>query len=493
MQTTDNTAANEPNTIGTAPVVAKTESAENTATAVSAIETEKLAETAAATAKINNTRSSSSNISKMSKGAATVADPDKEELDIETGAECEAKKPKANGTDAGDEHDDLAYRNDNDVVEKSILGSMTMQRKILTMAALSMSVFIGSLDQTIIASSLPNIAEQFNALSSVSWIATGFLLASTAMQPLYGRLSDIFGRVETLMFGMVIFLVGSAVSGAANSMGMLIGGRVVQGLGASALMSLVMVIVSDISIERERAKVTSVFAAIWAASSVLGPVLGGVFTESKGGWPWAFYFSLPVGGLAGIFIVLFLRLPRPQGSFREKLKRVDFFGMIVLVCGIVMILLALSFGEDSASWNSPKVLCLLIFGIVVVGIFVIIEWKIPAEPIMPLRLYKNRNVGISLLQQIFVGAVMFGPTFYIPMYFSVIQNSSAIKSGLHLLPFILPISLASIVSGFVVSKTGRYREMQWLGGLLLTLGISLLSILNEKSTTGISIGLLLPG
>ncbi|KAJ1892880.1 hypothetical protein LPJ66_006086, partial [Kickxella alabastrina] len=176
----------------------------------------------------------------MSKGAATVADPAKEELEIETGVECEAKKTNANGTDAGDEHDDLAYRNDNGVVEKSILGSMTMQHKILTMAALSMSVFIGSLDQTIIASSLPNIAEQFNALSSVSWIATGFLLASTAMQPLYGRLSDIFGRVETLMFGMVIFLIGSAVSGAANSMGMLIGGRVVQGLGASALMSLVM-------------------------------------------------------------------------------------------------------------------------------------------------------------------------------------------------------------------------------------------------------------
>ncbi|KAJ1892829.1 hypothetical protein LPJ66_006114, partial [Kickxella alabastrina] len=234
MQTTDNTAANEPNTIGTALVVAKTENVENTATAVSAIATEKLAETAAATPKTNNSRSSS-NISEMSKGAATVADPAKEELEIETGAECEAKKPNANGTGAGDEHDDLAYRNDDEVVEKSILGSMTMQRKILTMAALSMSVFIGSLDQTIIASSLPNIAEQFNALSSVSWIATGFLLASTAMQPLYGRLSDIFGRVETLMFGMVIFLVGSAVSGAANSMGMLIGGRVVQGLGASAL------------------------------------------------------------------------------------------------------------------------------------------------------------------------------------------------------------------------------------------------------------------
>ncbi|KAJ2013856.1 hypothetical protein GGI06_003710, partial [Coemansia sp. S85] len=155
---------------------------------------------------------------------------------------------------------------------------------------------------TIVASSMPAIADQFDAQTSVSWIATGFLLASTAMQPLYGRLSDIFGRIETLMVGLVIFLVGSAVAGAATSIGMLIGGRVVQGLGASALVSLVMVIISDITIERERGKITSIFSAIWAASSVLGPVLGGLFTESRGGWPWVFYFSLPVGAVAGVFI-----------------------------------------------------------------------------------------------------------------------------------------------------------------------------------------------
>ncbi|KAJ2825607.1 hypothetical protein GGI24_003114 [Coemansia furcata] len=370
---------------------------------------------------------------------------------------------------------------------------MPLQRQVLTLSAMAMSVFIGSLDQTIVASSMPAIAEEFDALPSVSWIATGFLLASTAMQPLYGRLSDIFGRIETLIVGLIIFLVGSAVAGAATSIGMLIGGRVVQGLGASALVSLVMVIVSDITIERERGKITSVFSAIWAASSVLGPVLGGLFTESRGGWPWVFYFSLPVGAIAGIFIAVFLRLPRPRGSFREKLRRVDFIGMVVLVAGIVMALLALSFGGKDYAWSSPTVLCLLIFGIAIVGAFVVIEWKIPAEPIMPLRLFKNRNVGLMLVMQLFVGAVIFGPTFYVPIYFSVVHNSSAISAGLHLLPYILPISIFSTISGFVVAKTGRYRELLWVGGSITTVGTGLFVLLDESTSTGKSIGLTLVG
>ncbi|KAJ2447999.1 hypothetical protein GGF42_005268 [Coemansia sp. RSA 2424] len=377
--------------------------------------------------------------------------------------------------------------------EKSTLSKMPLQRQILTLAALALSVFIGSLDQTIVASSMPAIAEEFNALSSVSWIVTGFFLASTAMQPLYGRLSDIFGRIETLMVGLVIFLAGSAVAGAAKSIGMMIGGRVVQGLGASALISLAMVIVSDITIERERGKITSIFSAIWAASSVLGPVLGGLFTESSGGWPWVFYFSLPVGAVVGLFIIVFLRLPRPRGSFLEKLRRIDFVGTAVLVSGTVMILLALSFGGNDYAWSSPTVLCLLIFGILVIGVFVVVEWKIPAEPIMPLRLFRNRNVGLVLAMQLFIGAVMFGPTFFIPIYFSVVHGSSAIAAGLHLLPYILPITVVSTITGFIVAKTGRYREPLWLGGCIATTGAGLMTLLDESTSTGRGIGLIIVG
>ncbi|KAJ2546880.1 hypothetical protein EV175_005438 [Coemansia sp. RSA 1933] len=375
--------------------------------------------------------------------------------------------------------------------EKSKLSAMPLYQQTLTMSALALAVFIGSLDQTIVSSSNPAIAKQFNALDSIGWVATSYLLACTALRPLYGRLSDIFGRIETLMTGLVIFVAGSSVCGAATSFNMLIAGRVVQGLGGGALLSLVMVIVSDISIERERAKVSSVFAAIWAVSSILGPIFGGLFAESRGGWPWVFYFSIPVGCVAGVFIVLFLRLPRPQGSFKQKLKRVDFAGMAVLVGGTVMLLLALSLGGSSHPWSSPTVICLLVFGVLTIALFVVIEWRVPMEPIMPLRIFRNRNTSLTLLQVFFMGAVFYGPVFYLPIYFKAVRNTSSVSSGLHLLPVLLPVCIFSTISGIIVSKTGRYRELSWVGGVLLVVGFYLWTRLGASTTTGQSIGLLL--
>ncbi|KAJ2836891.1 hypothetical protein FBU31_001260 [Coemansia sp. 'formosensis'] len=206
-----------------------------------------------------------------------------------------------------------------------------------------------------------------------------------------------------------------------------------------------------------------------------------------------FYFSLPVGTITGIIIVVFLCLPRPCGSFREKLRRVDFIGMVVLVTDIIMVLLALSFGSKDYVWSSLMVLCLLIFGIVIVGTFVVIEWKIPAEPIMPLHLFRNRNVGLMLIMQLFVGTVIFSLTFCIPMYFSVVHNSSAISAGLHLLPYIQPISIFSTISGFVVAKTGCYPELLWVGRSINTIATRLFVLLDESTSMGKSIGLTIVG
>ncbi|KAJ1797108.1 hypothetical protein LPJ59_003340 [Coemansia sp. RSA 2399] len=410
-------------------------------------------------------------------------------------APSDIEKQDTESAEDGEEEDgadDTADRDEKYLdTEKSMLSSMPLYQRVLTMSALALAVFIGSLDQTIVSSSNPAIAKQFNALDSIGWVATSYLLACTALRPLYGRLSDIFGRIETLMTGLVIFIAGSAICGAATSFNMLIAGRVVQGLGGGALLSLVMVIVSDISIERERAKVSSVFAAIWAVSSILGPIFGGLFAESKGGWPWVFYFSIPVGGIAGGFIILFLKLPRPQGSFKEKLKRVDFAGIVVLVGGTVMLMLAMSFGGNSHPWSSPTVICLLVFGTLTLAIFVVIEWKIPAEPIMPLRLFRNRNTSLTLLEEFFMGAVFYAPVFYLPIYFKAVMNTSSVSSGLHLLPVLLPVCIFSTISGIIVSKTGRYRELSWIGGVLLVVGFYLWTLLDENTTTGQSVGLLL--
>ncbi|KAJ1953853.1 hypothetical protein GGI12_005923, partial [Dipsacomyces acuminosporus] len=179
------------------------------------------------------------------------------------------------------------------------------------------------------------------------------------------------------------------------------------------------------------------------------------------------------------------------GSFRQKLARVDFLGIAVLVSGIVMFLLALSFGGKEFSWASATVICLLIFGLLVVGIFVLVEWKIPSEPIMPLRLFKNRNVGLVLGMQLFLGASLFGPAFYVPLFFSVVKNASPISSGLHLLPFMLPISAFAIISGFTIAKTGRYRELMWVGGAVTAVGLGLMSLLSETSGNGKNIGLMI--
>ncbi|KAJ1953168.1 hypothetical protein EC988_003146 [Linderina pennispora] len=331
---------------------------------------------------------------------------------------------------------------------------------------------------------MPSIAEHFDSFSSVNWIAASFLLASTALQPLYGRLSDIFGRIETLMLGLSVFLLGSAISGAATSITILIAGRSVQGLGAGSLISITMVIISDITIERDRSKYASVFSSVWALSSVLGPLLGGAFTESSAGWRWVFYFSVPVGVAAGVAILVFVRLPRPRGSLSQKLAHIDFIGTAVLVTGIMLVLLGLNFGGREYAWSSATVVCLLVFGALVIGGFVLVERHVSKEPIMPMRLFKSRNVGLILVMSLFTGGALLGPTFYIPIYFNVVDNASAIIAGVHLMPFMLGTNIFAILCSYITSWTGRYREQMWVGGTISTLGLGLLALLDEHTSTG---------
>ncbi|KAJ2810978.1 hypothetical protein H4S07_002352 [Coemansia furcata] len=245
---------------------------------------------------------------------------------------------------------------------------------------------------------------------------------------------------------------------------------------------------SDIMIEHEHSKITSVFSVIWAASSMLGPMLGRLFTESRSSWPWVFYFSLPIGAIVGILIVVFLCLLRSCGPFQEKLWCIDFIGMVILVTGIDMVLLVLSFGSKDYMCSSPTVLCLLIFGIVIVGALIVIDWKIPAEHIMPLHLFKYCDVGLMWVMQLFVGAVIFGLTLYIPIYFSVVHNSLAISAGLHFLPYIQPISIFSTISGSVVAKTGCYCEVLWVGRSVTIISTRLYVLLDESTSIGLALG-----
>ncbi|KAJ2008170.1 hypothetical protein GGI04_001243 [Coemansia thaxteri] len=364
---------------------------------------------------------------------------------------------------------------------------LTPFRRIVVFVSLSLTMLLASLDLTIVTTAVPKISEQFHALSEATWIATAYMLTTTALQPLYGRLSDTFGRVPSLIVSIVVFMVGSAVCGWSQSLGVLIFGRALQGVGGAGLVALVFIIISDMTSEEERPAYLGVLGAVWSIASVIGPVLGGVFSD-KVTWRWAFLINLPISGVVLLIVVFFLRLPQPQGSLWSKLKKVDFLGSLVLIGAVVMMLLALTWGGKNFPWSSARVICLLVFSVVTLGLFLVIEWKTSADPTVPIPLFKIRNVSLSVLGQFFMGAAMFAPMFFIPIWYTIVKNSGSITAGLHLLPYLLSISLVSVASGFLVTKTGRYRELVIFGTAVFVVGAGLMILFDEQISTGKQIG-----
>ncbi|KAJ2258016.1 hypothetical protein GGI13_000733 [Coemansia sp. RSA 455] len=364
---------------------------------------------------------------------------------------------------------------------------MSKVRRIVVFVSLALTMLLASLDLTIVTTAIPKISQEFSALSEATWIATAYMLTTTALQPLYGRLSDTFGRVPSLIVSIIVFIAGSAACGWAQSMGVLIFGRALQGVGGAGLVALVFIIISDVTSEEERPAYLGVLGAVWSIASVIGPVLGGVFSE-KASWRWAFLINLPISGIVLIIVVFFLRLPQPQGSLWGKLKKVDFLGSAVLIGAVVMLLLALTWGGKDFPWSSARVICLLIFGVILLVVFLLIEWKTSADPTVPIPLFRIRNVSMSVLGQFFMGVGMFCPMFFIPIWYTIVKNAGSITAGLHLLPYLLSISLVSVASGFLVVKTGRYRELVIFGTALFVVGTGLMVLFDENISSGKQIG-----
>ncbi|KAJ2803871.1 hypothetical protein H4R20_002721 [Coemansia guatemalensis] len=367
---------------------------------------------------------------------------------------------------------------------------MSNFRRIIVFLSLALAMLLASLDSTIVSTAIPKIALDFRALSDSTWIFTAYMLTSTALQPLYGRVSDTFGRSPVLVGAIAIFLAGSAACGWAQSMGVLIFGRALQGIGGAGLIALVFIIISDVTTEEERPTYLGVFGAVWTIASVVGPVLGGVFSD-KVSWRWAFLINLPMAGVVLIIVVLFMRLPIPRDSFWDKLKKVDIFGSLVLIGAVVMLLLGLTWGGKIFPWSSARVICLLVFGLLLLIVFILIEWKVALDPTVPVHLFRNRNVCLSVIGQLFLGVGLFAPMFFIPIWYTIVKNSSAISAGLHLLPYLLSVSVVSVISGFLVTKTGRYREMVIFGTALFTLGSGLIILFDEDINMGQQIGFMI--
>jgi EmrB/QacA subfamily drug resistance transporter len=349
-------------------------------------------------------------------------------------------------------------------------------RQILVIfSGLMLGLLLASLDQTIVATALPTIVGDLGGLTHLSWVVTAYLLAETISTPLFGKLGDLYGRKRLFQAAIVIFLVGSALSGMATSMGMLIAFRAVQGAGAGGLIVLAMAIIADVVSPRQRGRYQGYFGAVFGAASVAGPLLGGFFTDHLT-WRWVFYVNLPLGILA-LFVTSAV-LPR---SGRRRQVRIDWLGTALLATAITCLVLLTTWGGTEYAWGSPVILGLG-FGTLAAGAaFVLVERR-SAEPTIPLRLFRLRTFDVAVAVSFVVGMAMFGAITYLPTFLQVANGASASNSGLLLVPLMGGLLTTSIIAGRIITRTGRYRRFPIAGMAVTSVALYLLSTLDTGSS-----------
>ncbi|PIA18151.1 MFS general substrate transporter [Coemansia reversa NRRL 1564] len=331
------------------------------------------------------------------------------------------------------------------------------------------------------------IANELNSLPKADWIINGYMITTTALQPIYGKGSDIVGRKAVIITATALLLAGSVMCALAQSIEFIIASRAIQGLGSAGIYTTVNVIIADLFSERERARFMGIASCIWGISIAVGVVLGGVVTQLST-WRVAFWINVPIAVIIALISWKNTHLPPVTGTAREKLRRMDFGGSALCLASIVLILLGLSWGGRDYPWASAAVLCCLILGIIIGFLFVYYEHKVPVEPIFPLRLLKQRNVAIALVGHLFFGAITYAPTMFIPQWALLVKNTTPITSGLYTLPFTITESVFVMLAGIWVNKSGRYRECVWLGSCLLLAGLTPLVILDQNTGLGKVIG-----
>jgi EmrB/QacA subfamily drug resistance transporter len=342
----------------------------------------------------------------------------------------------------------------------------------LIMTALGMAVFLAALDVTIITTALPTISEYFHSAAGYTWIGSAYLLGNASSVPLWGKISDIFGRKPILIVANLLFLIGSLIAALSNSIGMLIAARAIQGVGGGGLVTLVNICISDLFSLRRRGAYFGIIGGVWALASAIGPVIGGVFTE-KVSWRWCFYINLPLDGAALVIIFFFLDLKTPRTPLWEGLKAIDWIGALLVIGGVLMFLFGLEYGGVTHPWDSATVLCLIIMGVFTMVLFVINEWKFAKSPVMPLRIFQNQSniavLGVCAIH----GMVFISASYYLPLYFQAARGATPLLSGVYILPQALSLSFASMATGIFIRKTGQYLPAIWFGMVFLVLGFGL--------------------
>ncbi|MEU3251718.1 MFS transporter [Streptomyces sp. NPDC006997] len=347
---------------------------------------------------------------------------------------------------------------------------------LVSIGALLLGMLLAALDQTIVATALPTIVSELGGLDHLSWVVTAYLLASTAATPLWGKLGDQYGRRRLFMTAIVVFLVGSALCGAAQNMPQLIAFRALQGLGGGGLIVLSMAIVGDLVPPRDRGRYQGLFGAVFGATSVLGPLLGGLFTQHLS-WRWVFYVNLPLGAVALVVIATVLHLPP-----RRTRHTIDYLGTLLIASVATCLVLAASLGGTTWGWGSPQIIGLVVLAAVLAVAFTRVERR-AAEPVLPLKLFRIRTFTLSAVISLIVGFAMFGAMTYLPTFLQVVHGVTPTMSGVHMLPMVFGLLLASTGSGQVVSRTGRWKVFPVAGTAVTALGLLLLHQLDADSST----------